>query len=220
MKQQKNNEEIAGRASTLPSMSYLKSMLNLRMLFGLVLIAASFISAFIISSSANRMVTVWSATVDMAPGSVIEEADVERVRVLMPSNIGMYLDGDLPIVGNYIVREIGSAEVIPASAVSQTPISNLRKVPIALPTSRLPFQIKTGDIVDVYGIPKPQISMSGELKAIKPGLVLAQVGIEGIDLEASKLGGEVGITLLVPEELVAKVIQAVSVSEFLLVKSP
>jgi hypothetical protein len=48
---------------------------------------------------------------------------------------------------------------------------------------------------------------------------LAEVGIDGIDFEASKLGGEMGITLLVPTEEINDFVSAMSNFEFLLVKS-
>jgi len=220
MKKHHDEIEPNQRKANLTLMGKIGSMLNLRMLFGVALIALSFISAFLISSSANRMVTVWSAKVDLAAGSVIDPEDVETTQVLMPSNIGLYLDGNISIVGNHIVRAIGASEIIPAYALSEDALANLRKVPISVPASKLPYRLKTGELVDVYGIPKQQLSAMGDSKPLKPGLILNQVAIEGIDLEASKLGGEVGITLLVPEELVARLIQALAISDFVLVKSP
>jgi hypothetical protein len=47
-----------------------------RYLMGLALIIASFVSAFIISSSADRTVTVWASTGDLAPGEIITPEDV------------------------------------------------------------------------------------------------------------------------------------------------
>lgn len=207
------------KTPALSSINQVKDLFNLRLLLGVVLIAASFVSAFIISSSTSRMVTVWSAASDMPVGSVIDVQDIEQTKVNLPRNIAMYLDGRASIVGSYVVREIGAAELIPAYAISKTPISNLRKVPISIPAGRLPYQMKTGDLIDVYAIPKQLSTALGEQRS-KPSLVLSQVAIDGINLEASKLGGEVGITLLVPQEAVARVVNALSTSDFILVKSP
>ena len=215
-----NYRNINQPKSSISSMAQVKSFINLRLLLGVVLISASFISAFIISSSSNRMVTVWSATIDMPIGSIIDEKDIEQTQVTMPNNIAMYLDGQASIVGSYVVRGIGAAELIPAYAISKTPISNLRKVPLSIPAVRLPYEIKTGDLVDVYAIPKQQLSSGIDSRTAKPGLIISQTAIDGINLESSKLGGEVGITLLVPQESVAKFINALSASEFVLVKSP
>lgn len=215
-----NQRNINQRKPSVTSVAQVKSFINLRLLLGVVLIAASFVSAFIISSSTNRMVTVWSATIDMPIGSIIDEQDIEQTQVTMPNNISMYLDGKASIVGSYVVRGVGAAELIPAYAISKTPVSNLRKVPLSIPAVRLPYQIKTGDLVDVYATPKQQLGNGLDSRTMKPGLIISQTAIDGINLESSKLGGEVGITLLVPQESVAKFINALATSEFVLVKSP
>lgn len=220
MKQSDNRVSSQKKSSSIQPLNHIKSALNIRMLFGAVLIVASFVSAFLISNSASRMVTVWSATIDLAPGSVIDEEDIEKSQVLLPRNVGLYIDGNSPIVGSYVIRSIGAAELIPAYALSQEPISDLRKVPISIPGSRMPFRIGAGEYVDIYSIPKQQLSISNDGKVNKPGLVVSNIAIDGIDLEASKLGGEIGVTLLVPQALVAKIVNALATSEFILVKSP
>lgn len=193
--------------------------INFRMAFGIVLIIASFISAFIISSSTNRMVKVWSSKVDLAPGAIIEADDIVQTEVLLPRNISMYLDGSAPIVGSSVLRQLSAAELIPAYALSNETNFNLRKVPISVSGSRLPSGLKVGDVIDLYAVPKQVISSNGDV-SFKPGLVISQLAVDGVDLEASKLGGEVGITLLVPAESVNRVISAVAVSDFVLVKTP
>ena len=57
-----------------------------RYLLGLVLIIASFISAFMISSASDRTVTVWASTGDLAPGEIITEEDITPMRVRLIEN--------------------------------------------------------------------------------------------------------------------------------------
>lgn len=202
----------------LQSVSGIKFRVNLRLMIGIILITTSFISAFLISSSSNRMVTVWSATMDLAPGTIIDETNIEQARVLLPTNIGLYLDGANSILGAQVLRGIGAAELIPAYAISSDVVLDLKQVPISIPVSRMPFGAKTGDLVDVYALPNLNLGGVSEVKP-RPSLVLSNIGIDGINLEASKLGGEVGVTLLVPTSLVAKVVSAMGNSDFLLVKA-
>ncbi|MEY3148970.1 MAG: hypothetical protein RL029_244 [Actinomycetota bacterium] len=201
------------------SIAQFKVNLNLRLAFGILLICTSFVSAYLLSSSTNRMVTVWSATKDLAPGSLIKDEDIKQAQVLMPNNAQFYLDGMNSILGSYVIRPIGAEELIPAYAVTTEPISDLREVPISIPINRLPYQIKTGQIVDVYAVPKQQTSLTRENLKSKAALLLTSVGISGIDSESGKLGGEIAITLLVPVQLVNELVSAIATYDFVLVKT-
>lgn len=216
MKQNSRNDKSLKQMKTL---SQLKINFNLRLAFGVLLICTSFVSAYLLSTSSNRMVTVWSATKDLAPGSVLQIEDIERTQVLIPNNAQYYLDGNSSILGSYVIRPIGAAELIPAYAVTTEPISDLRAVPISIPINRLPYQIKTGQIVDVYVVPKQQISANQENSNLRSNLLLSAIGISGIDSEGGKLGGEIAITLLVPENSVGELVSTIPTHDFVLVKS-
>lgn len=217
MKQKNKNDKPSNQ---IRSISQLRINFNLRVAFGVLLICTSFISAYVLSKSTDRMITVWSAAKDLAPGSVIQEEDISPTQVLMPNNAEFYLDGRSSILGSQVVRAIGSAELIPAFAVSSEPIIDLRSVPISIPVNRLPYQINSGQIVDVYVVPKQQINTSLEDSISKSFLLLSSVSISGIDLEAGKLGGEIAVTLLVPKQFVSDFISAISKFDFVLVKTP
>jgi hypothetical protein len=137
----------------------------------------------------------------------------------MPNNAQFYLDGMNSILGSYVIRPIGAEELIPAYAVTTKPISDLREVPISIPINRLPYQIKTGQIVDVYAVPKQQTSLNQENLKSKAALLLSSVGISGIDSESGKLGGEIAVTLLVPVQLVNELVSAIAKYDFVLVKT-
>jgi hypothetical protein len=109
--------------------------------------------------------------------------------------------------------------LIPAYAVTTEPNTDLREVPISIPVNRLPYQIKTGQIVDVYAVPKEQLSVTQENLKSKADLLLSSVGISGIDSESGKLGGEIAVTLLVPEQLVGDIISSMPKNDFVLVKT-
>lgn len=214
-----NENKKSKPALAQKSFTNVRLRINTRMIFGGVLIAASFISAYLISQSANRMVTVWSAAVDIAPGSILEANDITPTQVLLPNNAEFYLDGRSSIVGSYVLRSLGASELIPAYALSETAAGEFKKVPLSLPRSRTPVGIKTGDVVDIYGLPRQELALTGAKMGMKSRQILADVGIDGIDFEASKLGGEMGITLLVPVTEVSQFVSAMSNFEFILVKN-
>lgn len=194
--------------------------IDFRMLLGGLLIAASFISAYVISQSTSRMVTVWSANVDLAPGETLEESDISISRVALTDKAEYYLNSERAIVGAHVIREIKSSELIPAFAVSENLPSQLKKVPISVSELRIPVGIASGAVVDVYGISRSSYdSPSHESDKLKSKLLLVDVAVDSINRAASKLGGDIGLTLLVSSNDVGRFVNAISEFEFILVRS-
>lgn len=194
--------------------------IDFRMLLGGLLIAASFISAYVISQSTSRMVTVWSANVDLAPGETIEESDISISRVALTDKAEYYLNSERAIVGAHVIREIKSSELIPAFAVSENLPSQLKKVPISVSELRIPVGMASGAVVDVYGISRSSYdSPSHESDKLKSKLLLVDVAVDSINRAASKLGGDIGLTLLVSSNDVGRFVNAISEFEFILVRS-
>ena len=205
---------------TTPRIYFNPRTLNLRLIAGTILIAASFASAYLISQSNNRMITVWSASNDLAPGRIIEDADVAPVQVSMPKGASLYLDANYSIVGSQVLRTVGSSELIPTYSLSKESQLNYKKVPISLSRLRLPIGVKSGSIVDIYIIPREQLNGNLEAPKLKRSqLLLPTISVDAIDIEASKLGGEIGMTILVPASQVSEIVSAMSDSEFIVVRS-
>ena len=198
----------------------LRKSFDIRMVLGGMLIVASFISAYVISQSTSRMVTVWSANVDLAPGEVIEENDISVSRVALVDKAEYYLDGGRSIVGAHVIRQINASELIPAFALADSLPLALKKVPISLNILRIPEGIASGAIVDVYGVSRNAYAGTGEeSEKTKSKLLLLDVVVDSINRENSKLGGDIGLTLLVPPEDVARFINSIAEFDFILVRS-
>ena len=192
--------------------SYLKTIL------GGCLIAASFISALVISNSSSRMITVWSAAVDLGKGEVITAEDVVISKVLLPSNAANYIDGQVSIIGSSVVRAIGAEELIPAYAVSDQIDEQLQKVPIAIPFSQVPKDIGSGQRVDIYGITKSELrSQNLESGRYRSRLIASDLVIDQVDNQANTLGGDLVITLLVPRPIIPNLIEDMGNYNFILV---
>jgi hypothetical protein len=192
--------------------SYLKTIL------GGCLIAASFISALVISNSSSRMITVWSAAVDLGKGEVITAEDVVISKVLLPSNAANYIDGQVSIIGSSVVRAIGAEELIPAYAVSDQIDEQLQKVPIAIPFSQVPKDIGSGQRVDIYGITKSELrSQNLESGRYRSRLIASDLVIDQVDDQANTLGGDLVITLLVPRPIIPNLIEDMGNYNFILV---
>ena len=192
--------------------------IDLRLLLGLALIIGSLISAYIISQSTTRMVTVWSAVNDLAPGEIIEESDVAISRVSLSDSANMYLDGEESIVGTSVVRAIKSAELIPAYSLTQDLHSDLQIVPISVSILRLPEGVDGGSVVDIYGIPRNSTFMSNVESKSSSKLLLTAISVDSINRESARLGGDIGLSILVPVSQVGEFIKSYSEFEFILVK--
>lgn len=188
-----------------------------RYILGLILILASFTSAYLISKASDKTITVWAATVDLAPGEVLTDSDLTKVRVRLLDNPEQYLSSKTSITGASVLRSIGAAELIPSFAISSEASPNLQVVPISIPREWAPIELSSGAIVDIYGIPNRNVELMGEVRN-QSRLILSEVAIDSIDSSARDLGGRIGISLLIPEIEVPDLIAAINSNEFLLVR--
>ena len=208
----KNTNRLQKNSFNFSIRSYLKTIL------GGCLIAASFISALVISNSSSRMITVWSAAVDLGKGEVITAEDVVISKVLLPGNAGNYIDGQVSIIGSSVVRAIGIDELIPAYALSSQIDEQLQQVPIAIAFSQVPKDIGSGQRVDIYGITKSELrSQSLESGRYKSRLIASDLVIDQVDNQANTLGGDLVLTLLVPRPIIPNLIEDMGNYDFILV---
>ena len=208
----KNTNRLQKNSFNFSIRSYLKTIL------GGCLIAASFISALVISNSSSRMITVWSAAVDLGKGEVITAEDVVISKVLLPGNAGNYIDGQVSIIGSSVVRAIGIDELIPAYALSSQIDEQLQQVPIAIAFSQVPKDIGSGQRVDIYGITKSELrSQSLESDRYKSRLIASDLVIDQVDNQANTLGGDLVLTLLVPRPIIPNLIEDMGNYDFILV---
>ncbi len=208
----KNTNKLQKNSFNFSIRSYLKTIL------GGCLIAASFISALVISNSSSRMITVWSAAVDLGKGEVITVEDVVISKVLLPSNAANYIDGQVSIIGSSVVRAIGIDELIPAYALSSQVDEQLQQVPIAIAFSQVPKDIGSGQRVDIYGITKSELrSQSLESGRYRSRLIASDLVIDQVDNQANTLGGDLVLTLLVPRSIIPNLIEDMGNYDFILV---
>lgn len=208
----KNTNKLQRNSFNFSIRSYLRTIL------GGCLIAASFISALVISNSSSRMITVWSAAVELGQGEVITSDDVVISKVLLPSNAANYIDGEVSIIGSSVIRAIGADELIPAYALSSQIDEQLKQVPIAISFTQVPKDIGSGQRVDIYGITKSELrSQSLTSGKFKSRLIASDLVIDQVDNQASALGGDLVITLLVPKPIIPSLIEDMGNYNFVLV---
>jgi hypothetical protein len=212
-------EEKKKKVNVTKRFDEIRLYLNPRYLLGLILILASFSSAYLISKSSDRMITVWGASVDLAPGEMIEADDLEVIRVRLPDNAAQYLDSKTDLIGTTVLRAIGSSELIPSFALTNEIDLSLVRVPISIAREWAPLELRTGSLVDIYGIPNRTNQFSQDSNP-SSRLLISNIAIDSVDASSRELGGRIGMTVLVPQTRVEAIVSAISKYEFLLVSKP
>ncbi|TNM60040.1 hypothetical protein FHN55_19840 [Streptomyces sp. NP160] len=126
-----------------------------RLVVGLVLVLASVLVGARVVSAADSTVPVWVAAHTLVPGEEITAEDVRAVRVHLEGGAGGYLAADAqPPHGAVALREVGSGDLLPRSAVGSAAALTTR--PVGLPvTGPLPSGLVAGALVDVWVTPAP-----------------------------------------------------------------
>ncbi len=186
-----------------------------RLIFAVVLIIASFLSAYFLSATANRTKIYWTSKSILSPGMIITSGDLVESRVALNAIAGGYLLANLDVKRSIVMTRVGAGELIPSSAIS-TELENIQlsAVPISVLASDLPTNILTGEVVNLYQIGDPRLI--GNIVA--PALILSSVSIVGVDKKGENLGGAITLTLSVKKVDVLKVLSATSSGRLVVVR--
>lgn len=185
--------------------------------FAIGLLALSLFAAFAITGQANKSVSVWTASKDLAAGDAIKDGSVAEVRVFLPMNSDKYLSVDSKITNLVANRRILKGELLPASAISRIfEGESSRSVPLKIARSDLPNDLNSGQSVDIYSLPQDELN---SIKPRKTELISVGVAVESIDLKSRDMGGDIGIVLKIPERDVIYLLSALNQSRIVVVRN-
>jgi hypothetical protein len=185
--------------------------------FAIGLLALSLFAAFAITGQANKSVSVWTASKDLAAGDAIKDGSVTEVKVFLPTNSDKYLSADSKIINLAANRRILKGELLPASAISRIfEGESSRSVPLKIARSDLPNDLSSGQSVDIYSLPQDDLN---SIKSRKTELISIGVAVESIDLKSREMGGDIGIVLKIPERDVIYLLSALNQSRIVVVRN-
>lgn len=186
-----------------------------RTVVAVVLICASFISSFALSSAANQTEMLWGARSVLIPGSRVNASDLVLQRVALPDGDTAYIKQQISIIGFQVLRPIGAGELIPLGALNKG-LSNLANtdVPISVQYSDTPLGLESGEVVNLYHVSDPRLSNKVGL----PVLVLSRIYISGIDQKSQSLSGNLSLTLSVPKNEVVNLLTATDSGRIVVVR--
>ena len=184
-------------------------------IMAITLIVASFASAYILSSLANRTVLMWSTRVPLAAGARISASDLRAQRVSLPEGNSLYVRADRDLREFHVLRPLGVGELIPSSSVSSRSTSlDINAVPIKVHLSDLPVDISVGEIVNLYHVGDSQLSGVVEL----PSLVISRTSILGINRKGENLGGDLSLTISTSSKNIFRLLTSMSSGHFVVVR--
>ncbi len=186
---------------------------NSRLVLGLALFIIAITSASLITKEANRSVLVWASTGELAPGQIIEQADVTTASVLLAQSAKNYLSANAQIIGTTVLTNIAGGDLIPAAALGAgIDSTNQRLLPITVEVSDLPIALSRGDVVDLYAVKKGNTQVE-----FNPALLATGVSVDQV-LERNN-SGVVSVLVILNNDQILPILTYVAESRLILVRT-
>jgi hypothetical protein len=199
----------------LLSMRRSKSRVPTRTIAAVILIGASFVSAYVLSSMANRTQLLWSARHSLIPGIEISTNDLVATKASILDGSMAYISARRDVTHYRVLRTIRTGELVPASALSQDANAvEMSSVPVSVRTSDMPIDLQVGQAVNLYHVGDSHLS-----KDIgPPNLILSNAFILGIDRKGQNLGGDLALTISINRRNVLQVLEATASGRVVVVR--
>ncbi|WP_153506617.1 SAF domain-containing protein [Cumulibacter manganitolerans] len=127
--------------------------LDVRLLIGLALVLASVVAGAKVLADADKSVTVWAVTADLAAGSTLTEADLRTVDVRLDEHAAAYVAATSSPVGKTLSRDVSEGDLLPARSVAAA--EELVALALSIPAAHVPVSVGRGDRVTLYATPEP-----------------------------------------------------------------
>jgi hypothetical protein len=192
-----------------------KKRVQTRTIAAVILIGASFASAYVLSSMANRTELLWSTRTSLIPGIEISTNDLVATKASIPDGSVAYISTRRDVTHFRVLRVIGAGELVPANALSEDANAiEMSSVPVSVHASDMPMDLQAGQPVNLY-----HVGDSNPSKDIgPPNLILSHVFILGIDRKGQNLGGDLALTILINRRNVLQVLDATASGRVVVVR--
>jgi len=194
-------------------LKHLEVLKNSRLAMGLALLFTALLAGSLIAKEANRTVYVWAANSELAPGNIVDSADIKSVAVLLPESAKNYISADAELIGATVIHRIGLGELIPVSAITIEPDKlTQRAVPLTIEPTDLPTNLQRGEIIDLYAIPN-----SSQKTISAPELIISDVAVA--DVSSSSNSGKSLVVINLPENIILSKLTYIPDTRLLIVRS-
>ncbi len=194
-------------------LKHLEVLKNSRLAMGLALLFTALLAGSLIAKEANRTVYVWAANSELAPGNIVDLADIKSVAVLLPESAKNYISADAQLIGATVTHRIGLGELIPVSAITVEPDKLMqRAVPLTIEPTDLPTNLQRGEIIDLYAIPN-----SSQKTIAAPELIIGAVVVA--EVSSSSNSGKSLVVINLPESIILNTLTYIPDTRLIIVRS-
>src|SRR4051794_9213466 len=155
----------AGRTDTAPGGPVPRRVrpprwLDVRLVLGVLLVLGSVLLGARVVTAADATVPVWSATGDLAAGTVLSPDDLVAVSVRLDDVSGSYLATSTHPEGRSLGRAVRAGELLPRSALEEA--TGLVQLALPVQAGYVPPSLARGQLIDVYAVADPAVGASGQ----------------------------------------------------------
>ena len=183
--------------------------LDLRLVIGLLLVAASVAAVTLLVGAADARVSVYAADEPLAPGDRVDADDLVERSVALDGAEELYLRvGAVPAEGIVVAQPVAAGQLVPLSAAGSLDGQRATSVVLQLagPVSTV---VETGSLVDVWGVTLLDGGETGTPVVLASQATVVRV-LEDEALIAGAGGAASTVEVLVPRSRVARLLQAIA----------
>jgi len=187
-----------------------------RLPLAVTLIAAAFVSAFLIATFSTKGADYWVINTPISPGHQISVSDVSIAHLNLDESAQFYLSIEVEPIGMVATRIMHPGEIIGSK--------DLTSVIDAMSTSAVPLSVRSVDVatglrigegVDIYWVLDTQ---NGD-DVMDPVLILGGVTLLSYDDGGKNFGSDVGLSVAVEETQVLRLLSATTLGRLVVIRS-
>lgn len=197
-------------------MTLYKKTRTSRLPLAITLIAAAFVSTFLIGTFSNRGADYWVITTPMSPGHQISASDISLAHLNLDASTEFYLSKEVEPIGMIATRIMHSGEIIGSTDLtSALNAMSTSAVPISVRSVDVATGLNIGEEVDIYWVLDTQ---NGE-SSVDPILILGGVTLLSIDNGGKNFGSDTGLSVAVEETQVLRLLSATTLGRLVVIRS-
>jgi hypothetical protein len=187
-----------------------------RLPLAVTLIAAAFISSFLIATVSNKGSDYWVINDPISPGHQLSASDVSLAHFNLDSSGQFYMGDQVEPIGMIATRSMGTGEIIGSTDLtSAVDAMSTSAVPISVRSVDVATGLSIGEDVDIYWVLDTQ---NGE-DSMDPILILGGVTLLSYDDGGKNFGGDIGLSVAVEETQVLRLLSATTLGRLVVIRS-
>ena len=193
-----------------------KKTRSTRLPLAVTLIAAAFVSAFLIATFSNKGADYWVINVPISPGHQISLSDVSIAHLNLDASAQFYLNNEVEPIGMVATRIMHPGEISGSNDLtSAIDAMSTSAVPLSVRSVDVATGLSIGEDVDIYWVLDTQ---NGD-DVLDPVLILGGVTLLSYDNGGKNFGSDVGLSVAVEETQVLRLLSATTLGRLVVIRS-